>query len=177
MGSANERRHYKVTSSLIGWEKSKDRASISSGKVTPQQGLKNNWFNPGVQWVKKRKGMLVDSYYKDNQDCLIFIMGIPILKRCWNGLLGPKCNIKMSSYQYRKSHCRDKMIIRSSYLHNDIFYTGKMESSYWTNTLFSTGFACSLFRTKPLLNQYKLMVRLGINFNENWNLIQILDSS
>ena len=44
---------------------------------------------------------------------------------------GPWFNIKMSSYQYRKSHCGDKTIIRSSYLHNGIFYTGKMSSSYW----------------------------------------------
>ena len=40
-------------------------------------------------------------------------------------------NIKMSSYQYRKSHCGDKTVVRSSYLHNGISYTGKMTSSYW----------------------------------------------
>ena len=40
-------------------------------------------------------------------------------------------NIKMSSYQYRKSHCGDKMVVRSSYLHNGISYTGKMTSLYW----------------------------------------------
>ena len=39
-------------------------------------------------------------------------------------------NIKMSSYQYRKSHCGDKMVVRSSYLHNGISYTGKMSSLY-----------------------------------------------
>ena len=38
---------------------------------------------------------------------------------------GPQFNIKMLSYQYRKSHCGDKTIIRSSYLHNGISYTGK----------------------------------------------------
>ena len=30
----------------------------------------------------------------------------------------------MASCQYRKSHCRDKTILRSSYLHNGISYTG-----------------------------------------------------
>ena len=40
-------------------------------------------------------------------------------------------NIKMSSYQYRKSHCGDKTIFRLSYLHNGISYTGKMASLYW----------------------------------------------
>ena len=40
-------------------------------------------------------------------------------------------NIKMSSYQYRKSHCRDKMIWRPFYLHNAIYYTSKMTCLYW----------------------------------------------
>ena len=40
-------------------------------------------------------------------------------------------NIKMSSYQYRKSHCGDKTILRPSYLHYGISYTGKMTSLYW----------------------------------------------
>ena len=44
---------------------------------------------------------------------------------------GPWFNIKMSSYQYRKSHCGDKTILRPSYLHNGISYTGKMTSLYW----------------------------------------------
>ena len=37
----------------------------------------------------------------------------------------------MSSYQYRKSHCGDKTVVRSSYLHNGISYTDKMSSLYW----------------------------------------------
>ena len=40
-------------------------------------------------------------------------------------------NIKMSSYQYRKSHCGDKTILRPSHLHNGIYYTGKTTSLYW----------------------------------------------
>ena len=40
----------------------------------------------------------------------------------------PQFNIKMSSYQYRKSHYGDKMILRPSYLHNGISYTGKTRS-------------------------------------------------
>ena len=44
---------------------------------------------------------------------------------------GPGFNMKMSSYQYGKSHCWDKMVIRSYYLHNGISYTGKMSSLYW----------------------------------------------
>ena len=44
---------------------------------------------------------------------------------------GPWFNIKMPSYQYRKSHCGDKTILRPSYLHNGISYTGKMATLYW----------------------------------------------
>ena len=44
-------------------------------------------------------------------------------------------NIKMPSYQYRKSHCGDKTVVRSSYLHNWISYTGKMTSLYWIRAL------------------------------------------
>ena len=44
-------------------------------------------------------------------------------------------NIKMSSYQYSKSHCGDKTILRPSHLHNGISYTGKMSSLYWIRAL------------------------------------------
>ena len=48
---------------------------------------------------------------------------------------GPWFNIKMLSYQYRKSHCGDKTILRPSYLHNGISYTGKTASLYWIGAL------------------------------------------
>ena len=44
---------------------------------------------------------------------------------------GPWFNLKMPSYQYRKSNCGNKSVVRSSYLHNGISYTGKMASLYW----------------------------------------------
>ena len=37
----------------------------------------------------------------------------------------------MSSYQHRKSHCGDKTVVRLSYLHNGISYTGNKTSLYW----------------------------------------------
>ena len=55
----------------------------------------------------------------------------------WNILFsapGPWFNIKLSSYQHRKSHCGDKTILRPSYLHIGISYTGKMSSLYWIGT-------------------------------------------
>ena len=56
---------------------------------------------------------------------------------CW--WPGSWFNIKMSSYEYRTSHCGDKMVLRSSYLHNGISYTGKMSSLYlyWIRALAS----------------------------------------
>ena len=78
--------------------------------------------------------------------------GIKILYRCQTTLQlkrvrikistilkqpGPWFNIKMSSYQYRKSHCGDKTVVRSSYLHNEISYTGKMTSLYWIRPQYS----------------------------------------
>ena len=53
---------------------------------------------------------------------------------------GPCFNINLSSYPYRKSHCGDKMILRPSYLHNGISYTGKMTSLYWISP---SGHFCS----------------------------------
>ena len=52
-------------------------------------------------------------------------------------LSGPWFNIKMSPYKYRKSHCGDKTVVRSSYLHNGISYSGKMSSLYWISPLVS----------------------------------------
>ena len=40
----------------------------------------------------------------------------------------------MLSYQYRKYHCGDKTVVRSSYLHKGLSYTGKIVSLYWIRT-------------------------------------------
>ena len=42
----------------------------------------------------------------------------------------------MSSYQYKKSNCGDKTVVRSSYLHTGISYTGKASSLYWIGSHF-----------------------------------------
>ena len=74
--------------------------------------------------------------------CLSGIWASAIIMLTWDGqhdgcrcpgarlAPGPWFNIKMSSYQYRKSHCGDKTVVRSSYLHSGIFYTGKVASLY-----------------------------------------------
>ena len=38
-------------------------------------------------------------------------------------------------YQYKISNCGDKTVVRWSYLHNGISYTGKMTSLYWISPL------------------------------------------
>ena len=48
---------------------------------------------------------------------------------------GGRLNIKMSSYQYSKSYCGDKTILRRSYLHNGISYTGKTTTLFWIGAL------------------------------------------
>ena len=58
-------------------------------------------------------------------ECLLYSLSLITVRP------GPWFNIKMSSYQYRKSNCGDKTVVRSSYLHNGISYTGKMSSLYW----------------------------------------------
>ena len=55
------------------------------------------------------------------------------------GVKYQRTNIKMSSYQYRKSDCGDKTVVRSSYLHNGISYIGKMTSLYWIRAQFTIG--------------------------------------
>ena len=47
---------------------------------------------------------------------------------CWPG---PWFSTKMLSYQYRKSRCGDKTVIRQPYLHSGISYNDKTPSFYW----------------------------------------------
>ena len=63
-------------------------------------------------------------------------------------------DIKMPSYQYRKSHCRDKPVIKPSYLHNGISYTGKTASLYWIEALVKTTQLLQSIQHLPLLTYY-----------------------
>ena len=63
----------------------------------------------------------------------------------------------MSSYQYRKSHCGDKTVVRSSYLHNGISYTGKTTSLYWIRAQ----------NTKLHLNWYSYL-EMSLDFQADW---------
>ena len=70
----------------------------------------------GISWTRKYAQQIWQSIY-------LFLM-------LWGWF-----NKKMPSYQYRKSHCGDKTILRPSYLHNGISYTGKMTSLNWIGAL------------------------------------------
>ena len=72
-------------------------------------------------------------------------------------LPGPWFNKKMSSYQYRKSHCGDKTVVRSSYLHNGISYAGKMTSFYWISPQ-----KCKSFIHSPYTNVKSSQARLHL---------------
>ena len=48
---------------------------------------------------------------------------------------GPWFNIKMSSYQHRKFNCGDEAVVKLSYHHKGISYTGNTTSLYWNRTL------------------------------------------
>ena len=72
-------------------------------------------------------------------------------------------NIKMLSYQYRKSHCGDKTIVRSSYLHNGISYTGKMSFYIESETSFLILFELGFVR--PASNSiWQLLLIFGNNY-------------
>ena len=49
----------------------------------------------------------------------------------------------MLFYQYWKSHCGDKTVVRLSYLHNGISFTGKKTSLYWIKVLVPGAFTSS----------------------------------
>ena len=71
----------------------------------------------------------------------------------------------MSSYQYRKSHCGDKTVVRSSYLHNGIFYTGKITSLYWNKTLVYDSFSKKEVTGCFATQQTSSGIRSGTTYN------------
>ena len=78
---------------------------------------------------------------------------------CW--WPGGWINIKMPSYQYTKSHCGDKTILRPSYLHDGISYTVKMASLFWIGALFCCQ-TCWCYTTLPR-KTWELLSPVGSN--------------
>ena len=78
---------------------------------------------------------------------------------------GPRFNKKIMSYQYRKSHCGDKTILRPSYPHNGISYTGKMTPLYWIRAQFH----CSPANPSPLLHTVHIAYCLADVKLQHWS--------
>ena len=74
------------------------------------------------------------------QICRLTSIGNPVveIRRSYDRLIS---TMGFPIYQYRKSHCGDQTILRPSYLHNGISYTGKTASLYWIAAL------CVVFST------------------------------
>ena len=88
--------------------------------------------------------------------------------------LGPWFNIKLSFYQYRKSHCGDKTVVRSSYLQNGISCTGKMTSLYWITSQVTIGsgnglvpfqYQAIIWTNSDLLLTWHLIAKFSLNQN------------
>ena len=76
-------------------------------------------------------------------------------------------NKNMSYYQYRKSHCGDKTILRPSYLHYGISYTGKMTTLYWIRAQVSLWHdICSRKWMPYSLSAISSIVPIGLNFTK-----------
>ena len=78
---------------------------------------------------------------------------------------GDRFNTTMTFYQYRKSHCGAKTILRPSYLHNGIPYTDKTASLYLIGALVAnaTDIMVSYLSIISLqLQQYWNLVHYGI---------------
>ena len=86
---------------------------FSASKLEPRP-----WFNI--------TGIILYMHPANERQCYIVMLSLI----GWAHTQSDPC-IKMSSYQYRKSHCADKTILWPSSLHNGISNTGKMTSLYW----------------------------------------------
>ena len=89
--------------------------------------------------------------------------------KTWAPEAGGRLNMKMPSYQYRKSHCGDKTILRSSYLHNGISYTGKMTSLYWIRALVSRVWISNhISRYSVRCNYFSMPYISAYGVNNSW---------
>ena len=100
---------------------------------------------------------------------LIFNMGIAIPgKTVFLIETAPRALIQYKDAilpQYRKSHCGDKTVVRSSYLHNGISYTGKMRSLYWISPQIEIVSLCILFSALVDNN----ICRNVMTFRDKWH--------
>ena len=103
------------------------RKHQSSASLAFVQGIDRVSVNSPHKWPVTRKMFPLDDVIMNH--CFDCTYGSQWLLRgmIWEAWF----NIKMSPYQYRKSHCGDKTVVRSSFLHKGNSYTGKITSLYW----------------------------------------------
>ena len=103
---------------MFGMERMKAKYLHSRVVVKTKARLNIKTVSPGI-WISIIQ-------MRRPPDRLIFIMGIFIQESVFCSEKTRRFNIRSPSYQYRNSHCGDKMILWQSYLHNGIPYTGKI---------------------------------------------------
>ena len=85
---------------------------------------------------------------------------------------GPQFNIKMTSYQYRKSHCGDRTVLRPSYLHNGISNTDKLTSLYWIRDLFTSQVMDHTLQSYTFSDVMTRHSDFSIQFNKRYGTIE-----
>ena len=147
---------------------------ISLKKKKKKNHYVNGWYNFFLfSYSGEQLNIKYEYHIKIYWDC------VKVSLVCW-------FNIKMSSYQYRKSHCGDKMVVRSFYLHNRISYTGKMTSLYWIAAqvvmLHSSLYTYNHFHIKYIPRNswfvfHSVLVRFDCSFYPySWGLIHMIAS-
>ena len=141
------------------WTLTNQRCSLATGCKIIYRILNlcvGPYFVKGSRWPAGCGGYVQDFFWY-----VLYQVGEPMNSWKTHGCIlcimptGGWFNIKMSSYQYRKSHCGDKTILRPSYLHNGISYTGKMTSLYWIGVLVSWG-ECTSSSVTTMLTKLSL---------------------
>ena len=90
------------------------------------------WVSDGLIWVRRPRDFGPNQAAKPNEGTISAFTDRQFIllfrSRRYEGFYHSQFNVKITYYQYRKSHYGDKTILQPSYLHNGISYTGKMTS-------------------------------------------------
>ena len=112
-------------------------------KIKLRKNISFNWFTPFHVLIRP------DVIWKILSRPLYHVHFNMIHTNSWhNCKMLPLCpgsslKLKIICYQFRKSHGGNKTILRPSYLHNGISYTGKMTFLYWIRTQASVYWICN----------------------------------
>ena len=114
------------------------KAEPSSWNIIPQKQTPPDWHRLAINPTRKCR---MDVYSISIRWSMLSGSDLSLMHSPYYGCWGPggHLNIKMPSYQHRKSHCGDKTMLRPFYLRNGISYTGKMTSLYWIRALATQG--------------------------------------